>query len=218
MADPLAALREEVSRLHRELPRNGLVSWTSGNLSARVPGAELMVIKPSGVAYEDLTPASMVVCDFDGTVVEGELAPSSDAATHGYVYRHLAVGGVAHTHSPYATAWAIAGTSVPCVMTAMADEFGGSIPVGPFTLIGDDTIGRGIVQTLDGHPSPAVLMRSHGVFTVGAGPRDAVKAAVMCEDAARTVLLARSLGVIQPLDPDDIDALHDRYQHVYGQR
>jgi L-ribulose-5-phosphate 4-epimerase len=212
------ALREEVSRLHRELPRHGLVAWTSGNLSARVPGEELMVIKPSGVTYDDLTPAAMVVCDLEGTVVDGDLTPSSDAAAHGYVYRHLDVGGVAHTHSSYATAWAIAGEEIPCLMTAMADEFGGPIPVGPFALIGDESIGRGIVETLDGHRSPAVLMRSHGVFAVGDGPREAVKAAVMCEDVARTAMLARSLGDIRPLDPEDIDALHDRYQHVYGQR
>ena len=152
-------------------------------------------------------------------MVEGDLAPSSDAATHGYVYQHMPdVGGVAHTHSPYATAWAARGESIPCVLTAMADEFGGDIPIGPFALIGDEEIGRGIVDTLDGHRSPAVLMRSHGVFTIGRGPRDAIKAAVMCEDVARTVHLARGLGTPIPLTAKDIDALYDRYQNVYGQR
>jgi L-ribulose-5-phosphate 4-epimerase len=218
VTDALAALRREVCALHAELPRNGLVAWTTGNLSGRVPGEDLMVIKASGVHYDDLTPEAMVVCDLDGTLVEGDLAPSSDAATHGHIYRHLAVGGVAHTHSAYATAWAIRGEPIPCVMTAMADEFGGEIPIGPFALIGDEEIGRGVVETLAGHRSSAVLMRSHGVFTVGEGPRAAIKAAVMCEDVARTVFLARSLGDIRPLDPDDIDALHDRYQNVYGQR
>jgi L-ribulose-5-phosphate 4-epimerase len=213
------ALRAEVCRLHAELPRNGLVAWTSGNLSARIPGEDLMVIKASGVAYDELTPGAIVLCDLDGTVVEGELAASSDAATHGHIYRELPdVGGIAHTHSSYATAWAIRGEPIPCVMTAMADEFGGDIPVGPFALIGDDAIGRGVVETLAGHRSRAVLMRGHGVFTVGADARAAIKAAVMCEDAARTVYLARSLGDISPLDPEAIDALHDRYQNVYGQR
>jgi L-ribulose-5-phosphate 4-epimerase len=217
--DTLHELRQQVADLHAELPRHGLVAWTSGNLSSRVDGEDLMVIKASGIPFADLTADAMVVCDFDGIVVEGDLAASSDAATHGYVYRHLPhVGGVAHTHSPYATAWAARGESIPCVLTAMADEFGGDIPIGPFALIGDDQIGRGIVETLDGHRSPAVLIRSHGVFTIGRGPRDAIKAAVMCEDVARTVHLARALGTPTPLSGKDIDALYDRYQNVYGQR
>jgi L-ribulose-5-phosphate 4-epimerase len=217
--DELRALRREVCTLHAELPRHGLVAWTSGNLSARVPDEDLMVIKASGVPYEELTPDAIVVCDLDGALVEGELSPSSDAATHAFVYRHRPdVGGVAHTHSPYATAWAARGEAIPCVLTAIADEFGGEIPIGPFALIGDEEIGRGIVETLADHRSPAVLMRSHGVFALGAGPRDAIKAAVMCEDAARTVHLARQLGDPIPLTREDIDALHDRYQRAYGQR
>jgi L-ribulose-5-phosphate 4-epimerase len=212
-------VRAQVAGLHAELVTAGLVAWTAGNISARIPGADLMVIKPSGVAYPDLTPESMVVCDLDGAVVEGPLSPSSDTATHAYVYRHMPeVGGVVHTHSPYATAWAAVGEPIPCVLTAMADEFGGEIPVGPFALIGSDEIGRGIVGTLTGHRSPAVLMRSHGVFTIGPTARTAVKAAVMCEDVARTVHLARSLGRPVPLAAGEIDALHQRYTTVYGQR
>jgi L-ribulose-5-phosphate 4-epimerase len=219
VTDELAALRRELCALHAELPRNGLVVWTSGNLSARVPDDELMVVKASGVPYDELTPDAMVVCDLHGQLVEGDLAPSSDAATHGYIYRHMdEVGGIAHTHSGYATAWAARGEAIPCVLTAMADEFGGDIPVGPFALIGDEEIGRGVVETLAGQRSSAVLMQSHGVFTVGAGPRDALKAAVMCEDVARTVHLARALGEPIPLAREDIDALYDRYQNVYGQR
>jgi L-ribulose-5-phosphate 4-epimerase len=211
-------LRRELSALHGELVAHGLVAWTSGNVSARVPGEDLMVIKPSGVPYRELTADAMVVCDLYGEPVDGSLAPSSDAATHGFVYREMDdVGGVAHTHSPYATAWAARGEPIPCVLTAIADEFGGEIPVAPFALIGGEEIGREIVATLDGHRSPAVLLHGHGVFTIGASARDAVKAAVMCEDVARTVHLARALGDVEPLAPASIDALYDRYQNVYGQ-
>ena len=161
----------------------------------------------------------MVVCDFDGAVIDGDFAASSDAATHGYVYRQMpAISGVAHTHSPYATAFAARGEPIPCVLTAMADEFGGEIPIGPFALIGNAEIGRGIVEKLTGHRSPAVLMRNHGVFTIGSTPREAIKAAVMCEDVARTVHLAQTLGEPLPLAQEAIDALYDRYQTAYGQR
>lgn len=215
----LAQLRRTVCDLHAELVRYGLVAWTAGNVSGRVPGADRFVIKPSGVAYDELTPESIVVCDLDGELVEGDLAPSSDTAAHAYVYRHRPdVGGVVHTHSTYATAWAARGEPIPCVLTAMADEFGGEIPVGPFALIGDDSIGRGIVATLTGHRSPAVLMRNHGVFTIGADARAAVKAAVMCEDVARTVHIARAGGEPIPIPPADIDRLYERYQNVYGQK
>lgn len=218
----VAATRERVAALHAELPRGGLVVWTAGNVSERVAGQDLFVIKPSGVSYDELDADRMVVCDLDGTKIEdgtpARLRPSSDTAAHAYVYRHMPeVGGVVHTHSPYATAWAARGEPVPCVLTAMADEFGGDIPVGPFALIGDDSIGRGIVDTLRGSRSPAVLMQNHGPFTIGRDARDAVKAAVMCEDVARTVHLARQLGQPIAIAASDVDALHDRYQHVYGQ-
>jgi len=223
MSAPAAEIVDQVRRivcdLHAELPRNGLVVWTSGNVSARVPGSDLMVIKPSGVSYDDLTPGSMVVVSLDGEVVDGDYAPSSDTAAHAYVYRAMPhVGGVVHTHSPYATAWAARGEAIPCVITAIADEFGGEIPIGPFARIGGDEIGKAVVDTLSGHRSPAVLLRSHGVFTIGPDARAAVKAAAMCEDAARTVHLARALGEITPLSQDDVDAMHARYRNVYGQK
>ncbi|MFD0817395.1 L-ribulose-5-phosphate 4-epimerase [Micromonospora zhanjiangensis] len=212
-------LRETVAGLHSALTRYGLVAWTAGNVSARVPGQDLMVIKPSGVDYDDLSADNMVVCDLNGTVVGGEHSPSSDTAAHAYVYRAMPeVGGVVHTHSGYATAWAARGESIPCHLTAQADEFGGEIPAGPFALIGGDDIGKGIVATLSGHRSPAVLMRNHGVFTIGKDARAAVKAAVMCEDVARTAHLARALGPPVPMAQADIDALYHRYQNVYGQR
>lgn len=216
--EAIAALRRTVSDLHGELTRNGLVVWTAGNVSARVPGHDLMVIKPSGLSYDELTPESMVVCDLEGTVVDGDRAPSSDTAAAAYVYRHMPeVGGVVHTHSTYACAWAARAEPIPCVLTMMADEFGGDIPVGPFALIGDDSIGRGIVETLSGHRSRAVLMQGHGPFTIGTSARDAVKAAVMVEDVARTVHLAREAGPLIPIPQDSIDRLFDRYQNVYGQ-
>ena len=217
--ETVEALRETVAALHAELTRYELVVWTAGNVSGRVPDADLMVIKPSGVSYDELTPASMIVCDLSGEVVEGDLSPSSDTAAHAYVYRNMPeVGGVVHTHSTFAVAWAARGEEIPCVITAMADEFGGEIPVGPFALIGNDDIGKGIVATLSGHRSPAVLMRNHGVFTIGKDPKAAVKAAVMCEDVARSVHIARQLGEPLPIEQSDIDYLYDRYQNAYGQR
>jgi L-ribulose-5-phosphate 4-epimerase len=215
----IASIRREVCALHAELTRYQLVVWTAGNVSARVPGQDLLVIKPSGVSYDDLTPENMVVCDLDGRVVDGEHAPSSDTEAQAYVYRHMPeVGGVVHTHSTYATAWAARGEPIPCVLTMVADEFGGEVPVGPFAIIGDDSIGRGIVETLRGSRSPAVLMQNHGVFAIGPNARSAVKAAVMCEDVARTVHLSRQLGDPLPIDPAHVDRLFDRYQNVYGQR
>jgi L-ribulose-5-phosphate 4-epimerase len=226
-ADPvlttaIARTREQVAALHAELVRAGLVAWTAGNVSGRVPGSHLFVIKPSGVAYDELSADNQVLCDLDGGVVPGTLgshrAPSSDTAAHAYVYRAMPeVGGVVHTHSTYATAFALRGEPIPCVLTAMADEFGGDIPIGPFALIGDDSIGVGIVQTLRGHRSRAVLMRNHGVFTIGRDAREAVKAAVMAEDVARTVHVARQLGEPLPIPRQAIDALYERYQNVYGQ-
>lgn len=219
----IKGVRADVALLHAQLTRYKLVIWTGGNISGRVPGADLFVIKPSGVEYEDLTPDTMILCDLDGNVVAGtpgsDRSPSSDTAAHAYVYRNMPhIGGVVHTHSTYATAWAARGAAIPCVITGMADEFGGEIPVGPFAIIGDDSIGRGIVQTLSGHRSRAVLMQNHGVFTIGKDAKDAVKAAVMCEDVARTIHIALQLGKPIPIPQDKIDALFDRYQNVYGQK
>ncbi|WP_026459834.1 L-ribulose-5-phosphate 4-epimerase [Schaalia suimastitidis] len=216
--------REIVAALHAELPRWGLVVWTAGNVSQRVRGhaadgsQDLLVIKPSGVSYDDLTPEAMVVCDLEGRLVLGDGSPSSDTAAHAYVYTHMPhIGGVVHTHSTYATAWAARGEAIPCALTMMGDEFGGDVPVGPFALIGDDSIGRGIVDTLKDSRSPAVLMQNHGPFTIGKDARAAVKAAAMVEEVARTVHIARQGGDIIPIPQDKIDSLYARYQNVYGQ-
>ena len=213
------AQREHVAALHAYLTRYELVTWTSGNVSERVPGEELFVIKGSGVDYDELTWEGITVCDLDGNAVDGVRAPSSDTAAHAYVYRNMPdVNGQVHTHSTYAAAWAARGEEIPCVLTMMGDEFGGPIPVGPFALIGDDSIGQGIVATLKDSRSPAVLMQNHGVFTIGPSARAAVKAAVMTEDVARTVHLSRQLGEPIPIAQADIDSLYARYQNVYGQR
>lgn len=219
----IARTRDEIAELHTELTRYELVVWTGGNVSGRVPGADLFVIKPSGVSYDELSPENQILCDLEGNVIQSTPGshrnPSSDTAAHAYVYRNMPhVGGVVHTHSTYATAWAARGEEIPCVITAMADEFGGPIPVGPFAIIGDDSIGRGVVKTLDGHRSRAVLMQNHGLFTIGKDARDAVKAAVMAEDVARTVHIARQLGEPIPIPQESIDALFNRYQNVYGQQ
>ena len=217
-----AELRAELHALHLELPKNGLVTWTSGNISARVDGG--LLIKPSGVTFEDLTPGSLVLTDLDATVLGSDLSASSDTATHAYIYRHLPeVGGIVHTHSPYATAWAATGQAIPCVLTAMADEFGGPVPCGGFAPIGGAEIGQEVVRVLGGHRSPAVLLQSHGVFTIGKTPVAALKAAVMVEDVARTVFLASQLATargteVLTISPADIDRLHARYTDVYGQR
>jgi L-ribulose-5-phosphate 4-epimerase len=232
LLDTIARVRREVCDLHAELTRYDLVVWTAGNVSGRIPGYDLMVIKPSGVSYDALTPDLMVVTDLYGTAVSSlsadadgvpaqwdnpDLTPSSDTAAHAYVYRNMPdVGGVVHTHSTYATAWAARGEEIPCVLTMMGDEFGGPIPIGPFALIGDDSIGRGIVETLRGSNSPAVLMQNHGPFTIGKDARAAVKAAVMCEEVARTVHVSRQLGEPLAIDPAKIESLYDRYQNVYG--
>lgn len=217
------AMRGEIASLHSELTKYGLVIWTGGNVSGRIPGLDYFVIKPSGVRYEDLAPENMILCSLDGEVVPGSLgseySPSSDTAAHAYVYRNMPeIGGIVHTHSTYAVAWAARAEEIPCAVTGMADEFGGPIPVGPFAIIGDDSIGRGIVETLRNHRSRAVLMRNHGPFTIGASPIDAVKTAVMCEDAARSMHIAKQAGEVNPLPQDVIDSLYSRYQNVYGQK
>ena len=192
-------------------------------MSGRVPGADLFVIKPSGVSYDELAPENMILCDLDGNVIPGtpgsDRSPSSDTAAHAYVYRNMPeVGGVVHTHSTFAVAWAARGEEIPCVITAMADEFGGPIPVGPFAIIGDDSIGRGIVETLTGHRvARGADAEPRAVHDRRRRAKDAVKAAVMVEDVARTVHFAREAGPLVPIPQDAIDRLYDRYQNVYGQ-
>lgn len=212
----LDELRATICRLHAELPRSNLVAWTSGNVSGRDPRSGLVVIKPSGIRYEDLTPENMVVVDLDGQVVEGQAKPSSDTFAHVYVYRHRPdVNGMVHTHSTFATAWAAVGKPIPPVLTAICDEFGGTIPVGEYAKIGGDEIGQEIMRSIGS--SPAILMKNHGVFTIGKTPEAAVKAAVMVEDAARTVFYAMQLGLPEEIPAEEVARAHRRYVEEYGQ-
>jgi L-ribulose-5-phosphate 4-epimerase len=214
----LPELRRVVCDLHALLPRNNLVAWTSGNISARDPQSGLVVIKPSGVLFEDLTPENMVVVDLDGKIVESTHKASSDTASHCYIYRHMPhVNGIVHTHSRYATAFATLAREIPCVTTAMGDEFGGAIPCGGFALIGGEEIGQVVVQTLKDSRSPSCILQNHGVFATGADAQKAVKAAVMTEDNAAIVWTALQIGTPLPIKQSDIDKLYDRYQNVYGQ-
>ena len=212
----LEQLKEELVELHLELPRNNLVVWTSGNVSGRDFESGFVVIKPSGIRYNELRPEHMVVLNLDGEIIEGNLKPSSDTASHLYIYKHRpGVGGVVHTHSAYATAFAAVNKPIPVVLTAIADEFGGPIPCGGFALIGDEAIGKVVLESIG--KSPAVLLKNHGVFTIGKDAKSAVKAAVMTEDNAKTVWLAMQIGVPDEIPAEDVEKLHHRYTHVYGQ-
>jgi L-ribulose-5-phosphate 4-epimerase len=211
----LEKLRAEVYRANMALPANGLVTWTSGNVSGRDPETGLVVIKPSGVLFDELTPQNMAIVDSDGNVVEAALGPSTDTASHLSIYkRRPDVNGIVHTHSNYATAFAAVGQPIPVCLTAIADEFGTTIPCAPYVRIGDQEIGEVIVQHIGS--SVAILMKQHGVFTIGATVAKALKAAVMVEDVARTVWLAMQIGQVEELPAEEIAANYDRYQHRYG--
>lgn len=212
----LKDIRKELVDLNQALAQNGLVTWTSGNVSMRDPASGLVAIKPSGVMFPDLTPEAMVIVNLNGSLEEGELKPSSDTASHLYIYRHRPdVNGVVHTHSNYATAFAANGMSIPVYLTAQADEFGGPIPCGGFALIGGEQIGKIVIDSIG--KSPGVLLKNHGVFTVGPTGKAALKAAVMIEDIARTAWLALQIGQPDEIPQEMIDKLYDRYQNVYGQ-
>lgn len=212
----LEEIKTEVCRLNRELPKNNLVVWTGGNVSVRDPETGYVVIKPSGVKFEHLTPDNMVVVDPQGEKVEGDMNASSDTASHLYIYRHMPeVNGVVHTHSNYATGFAALGKPIPAVLTGIGDEFGGPIPCGGFALIGGEEIGQIVVESIGS--SPACLLKNHGVFTVGPTGDKALKAAVMVEDSAKTVWIALQMGVPEEISDEDLEKLHDRYTNIYGQ-
>ncbi|MCX6343855.1 MAG: L-ribulose-5-phosphate 4-epimerase [Armatimonadetes bacterium] len=213
----LPELRKIVCEMNKVLPKERLVTMTSGNVSGRDPETGYVVIKPSGISFDDLTPESLSIVDLEGNIIESDLAPSVDTPTHLVIYRKMAhVNGVVHTHSNYATSFAAVGMPIPAVLTAIADEFGGPIPCGPYCQIGEEQIGEAVVEHI-GH-SPAILLQNHGVFTIGASPKAAVKAAVMVEDVAKTVHLAMLKGKLIPIPEEEVQRAHRRYVEKYGQK
>ena len=212
----LEQLREEVWKCNLELPKNGLVRMTSGNVSGRDPETNLVVIKPSGYKFEDLTPADLVVVDLEENVIEGHLKPSMDTATHLYVYRHRPdVFGVAHTHSPYAGIFAALGEPIRPCLTACA-MLGGEVPLGDYVAVGGAGIGKEIVKKIGN--SLAIIMQNHGVFTIGPSASVATKMAVEVEDIAKITHFAMLRGEPIWLTPDQVAEMAHLYTHLYGQQ
>jgi L-ribulose-5-phosphate 4-epimerase len=213
----LEQLKAEVCQANRDLLAHGLVVGTSGNVSQRDPDSGLVVIKPSGVAFDALRPEDMSVVDLQGDVVEGPYKPSVDTASHVYVYRERPdVHGVVHTHSPYATTFAIRGEAIPVLTTTHASLFGGPIPISGYAVIGEEEVGREIVAHVgDG---TAVLLRSHGVFTIGADAQRALRAALYTEECAEAAHLAMLRGPVEPMAPDVVRASREWYLYGYGQQ
>ena len=212
----LENLKKEVYKAHMNLWKNRLVMWTSGNVSARDPKTDLVVIKPSGVSYDKLSPDNLVVVDLNGNIIEGNLKPSVDMATHLYVYKHMPdVASVIHTHSTYASAFAATSKPIPVCLTAMADFFGSDIPIGNLVLIGEEEIGKEIVNKIGN--SKAIIMKNHGPFTIGTTVNEALKAAIFLEEAAKTLIMAKIIGEPQPIPESMVNKLHKNYIEKYGQ-
>jgi L-ribulose-5-phosphate 4-epimerase len=213
----LKDLRILVYEMHLELPKNNLVVSTSGNASAIDQSTGYVVIKPSGVAYDKLSPNNLVIVDLNGNIVEGDLKPSVDCETHLRIYKdNPSVGGVVHTHSPFATAFAVHGKEIPVICTAMADEFGAPIPCAPYQAVGGDGIGR-IVASYS-KQSPVVLMERHGLFSIGGDLKTAIKRAIIAEDIARLALYSSLLGPLSAMNNEVVKSAHNVYISNYGQR
>ncbi len=211
----LEQLRETVWKCNLELPKNDLVKMTSGNVSGRDAETGLVVIKPSGISFEDLTPAHMVVVDMDGNVVEGDFKASTDTDTHLYVYKHRPdIFGMVHTHSVYASTFAILGQPIPACLTACA-MLGGEVPLGGYAPIGGEEIGQEIIDKIG--RALAIIMQNHGVFTIGSSPQEATKIAVEVEEVAKITHMAMTRGEPIQLSEDQVDYMVDLYHNRYGQ-
>lgn len=210
-------LRSQIAQLNRALTTSGLVKGTSGNVSARDAATGEIVIKPSGVLFDALDAESMVVLDAAGNIVEGELRPSVDSASHLHVYRHRSdIGGIVHTHSKYATAFAVAGKPLPTTTTTHACLFGDEIPISGLAEIGEEQIGRAIVAEIGS--ASAILMRNHGVFAVGKDAGTALRHAIYVEESAEATFLAQLLGgPVDTLGADFIQSCRRMYLNDYGQ-
>ena len=211
----LEQLREIVWKCNLELPKNDLVKMTSGNVSGRDRETGLVVIKPSGFSYDEMTPEHMVVVDLSGRVIEGNHKPSVDTDTHLYVYqRRPDVFGMAHTHSPYATSFAVLGQPIPACLTTCA-MLGGEVPLGGYAPIGGEEIGQEIIDNIG--RALAIVMQNHGVFTIGSSPQQATKMAVEVEEIAKITHLAMLRGQPIMLSPSQVDEMVDMYTNQYGQ-
>lgn len=212
----LDALKQEVCAQNHELPRAGLVVGSGGNVSGRCPDTGLVVIKPSGVRFAQLVPDSMVVVDLDGRVIDGAMKPSVDTGIHLYLYRHRPdIGGVCHTHSPYATSFAARGERIPAVLTPITHMLGRDIPCSRYATPGEVDTGAAILEAAEG--GKAALVQAHGVFTMGQNATEATSIALYLEEAAKTTHLAMLRGPVEELPPEEIERCYNWYRRNYGQ-
>ena len=210
-------LRRDVCAMNKELPAQGLVVWTGGNVSAIVRETGHVIIKPSGLRFPELTPESMVVTDLDGNMVEGDLKPSVDLGIHLVIYRgRLDIGGITHTHSPYSTSFALLGQDLPAALTPFSHIVGRRIPCTEYVKPAHDETGEACVRVADG--GMAVLVNRHGPFTFGQTAEDSVKIAVYMEEAARTIHYAQARGgEVTDLPDEELERAFGWYHKNYGQ-
>lgn len=212
----LDALKQEVCEQNHELPRNGLVVGSGGNVSGRDPDSGLVVIKPSGVKFDKLTPETMVVVDLEGHVIEGQMKPSVDTGIHLFLYKNRAdVFGVTHTHSPYASSFAARGERIPAILTPITHMLGRDVPCSRYATPGEVDTGQAILDAADG--GWAALVKAHGVFTMGKSATEATSIAMYLEEAAMTTHLALLRGPVDELPQEEIDRCYAWFRKNYGQ-